>query len=106
MSRYAEERGSNAMANQEYLDILKQGVETWNRWREEHGGADIQLDLYKADLRGANLSRANLSRANLSHADLTGADLTGADLSKTVLVEADLTRAILSQCSIYGVSAW
>lgn len=24
------------MANQEQLEILKQGVEVWNRWREEN----------------------------------------------------------------------
>jgi hypothetical protein len=27
----AEERGSNTMANQEHLDILKQGVQIWNQ---------------------------------------------------------------------------
>ena len=61
------------MANQEHLDILKQGVDTWNQWRREHRDADIQLDLYKADLSGANLSGADLGGANLSHANLTGA---------------------------------
>jgi hypothetical protein len=24
------------MANEEYLGILKQGVEAWKQWREEH----------------------------------------------------------------------
>ena len=24
------------MANPEHLEILKQGVEQWNKWREEH----------------------------------------------------------------------
>jgi len=31
------------MTNQEHLDILKQGVDTWNQWRQEH--PDIQPDL-------------------------------------------------------------
>ncbi len=44
------------MANQEQLDILKQGVEAWNQWREEH--IDIQPDLFEANLSGAYLRGA------------------------------------------------
>ncbi len=39
------------MANQEHLDILKQGIETWNQWRNKH------KDIYP-DLGGAYLSKA------------------------------------------------
>jgi len=74
------------MANQEHLDILKQGMKTWNRWREEH--ADIQPDLSYADLSSANLSEANLSKANLHGAVLYEANLSGAYIS-----EADLSYA-------------
>ena len=52
------------MANQEHLAILKQGVETWNQWREEH--PDVILDLSDADLSEANLNGANLIEANLN----------------------------------------
>jgi hypothetical protein len=73
------------MANEEYLAILRQGVEVWNRWREEN--PDIRVNLSEADLRGADLSRARLNRANffganLHRADLSEADLSGADLTK------------------------
>src|SRR5947207_4199158 len=44
------------MANQVHLDILKQGIEVWNKWRNEH--PEIQPDLREADLRLANLSDA------------------------------------------------
>ena len=30
------------MANQEHLDLLKQGVKVWNQWREEQ--LEIRLD--------------------------------------------------------------
>ena len=40
------------MANPEHLEILKQGVEQWNKWREEH--PDVRPDLHDADLYGAN----------------------------------------------------
>ncbi len=91
------------MANQEHLDILKQGVEVWNQWRKEH--IDIQPDLSGATLKDANLQRGNFSRTNLtstnlSNAHLEGADFRMADLSNTNGTNAnfhgaDLRRAML-----------
>jgi len=49
------------MANQQHLDILKQGVEIWNQWREEH--PDITPDLREADMSGRHLAHANLIKA-------------------------------------------
>ena len=43
---------------QNHLDVLKLGVEAWNRWREEN--PEIRPDLTQADLREANLGLANL----------------------------------------------
>jgi hypothetical protein len=43
------------MANEKHLAILRQGVEAWNAWREDHG--DITPQLGGADLRG-HLGRA------------------------------------------------
>ena len=98
------------MANPEHLEILKQGVEQWGKWREKH--SDLRPDLANVDLSGAeligvhlsgaNLSRANLSRANLSRANLRGADLgvanlRGAHLSPANLDGANLSRANLSE---------
>jgi len=82
------------MANQEHLDILKQGVEVWNRWRKEHLGIFPDLtfaDLSFADLRGANLNRANLSRADLNRANLRGVHLRGAELGRANLIKLDET---------------
>jgi len=72
------------MANQEHLNLLKQGTAAWNEWREQH--PEIQPDL---------------SGANLYRADLSGADLNGA-----TLVGTNFTDAILTGCHIYGISAW
>jgi uncharacterized protein YjbI with pentapeptide repeats len=182
------------MAHQEHLDILNQGVEVWNQWREENknirpdlNGANLcymnlsqiyvtQADqseatppqvlvvginlsgtdligttLIKSFLRHANLSRANLSgaildgtdlygatlyeanlngaflgaaefgEANLSETDLSDANLIGANLSyanlfranlsranlsSTILVRTNCTEAILTDCRIFGISAW
>ena len=58
------------MTNQEQLDLLKEGVETWNAWREENEG--VRVDLSEADLTGADLARAKLDGADLRGANLTG----------------------------------
>ncbi len=69
------------MANEEHVKILKQGVEVWNKWREEN--RDVRPDLIRADL----------FRADLNGADLIDADLRGAGLKEAGLKEADLKEA-------------
>ena len=60
------------MANQKQLDILRDGVEEWNRYREtapqdavDLSGAYLERAIFSfdTDLRGANLSWAALSGA-------------------------------------------
>jgi uncharacterized protein YjbI with pentapeptide repeats len=108
------------VANLKHVDILKQGIDVWNEWREKN--TDIQrpdfieahlerahlegADLKKAHFEGANLERANLERANLTEAHLEGANLkkthlegarlTGANLERANLTGANLTGAILT----------
>lgn len=97
------------MANQEHLDILKQGVEVWLQWRKEHPnikpdlrGADLsdanlsQVEFEQADLRGANLYRANLKEANLSESILDRANLNEIDLGGAILIGATLNGAHLN----------
>ena len=117
------------MANPEHVDILKQGVEVWNRWRKKNlrvkpdlchanlsgirlyynlnlseadlSGAELSdAKLIMADLAGANLSRSDLCRVDLSAATLAGATLSGAFLFGSKLTDADLTRANLSKTNL------
>src|SRR2546421_16900 len=66
------------MADQQQLDLLRQGVDTWNTWRTQH----IEVHL--------NLSDADLSDANLSYADLSDADLSQARTAWTIFGNLDL----------------
>jgi len=115
------------IANPEHLAVLKQGVEVWNAWREEHPkvipvltkaslyGADLagvnlaRAILYFANLQTANLNQANLAeatlnRSNLFHANLAGANLSGAELYAVDLTEANLAHADLSGAKLLEAS--
>lgn len=111
------------MANPEHVEILKQGVEVWNRWREKHHSVDPDLrnavlksaDLHGADFSGADLSGANLSNSNLrtsrflgtkcittnfSGADLRSAKFMHAKCSKSNFKKADLEFALFDLATL------
>jgi len=101
------------MADEKHVAILKQGVDVWNKWREEN--PEVVPDLSGIELNKAELPKANLKKvlffkivlgeqivrpqmrgANLREADLSEADLRWADLGS-----ADLNRAILRKTNLY-----
>src|SRR6185436_7003251 len=86
------------MANSEHLKILKQGVEIWNKWRDEN--ETIRPDLSNANLNDINLTNINLFEANLYKVSLQQADLTGANLSNTNLYKATLLHATLIEAHL------
>jgi uncharacterized protein YjbI with pentapeptide repeats len=86
------------MANDEHVALLKQGVDAWNRWRDEN--SEVRPDLTEADLFAADLTRTNLRGANLNGANLREADLREANLREANLVGANLFRAHLVQAHL------
>ncbi len=106
------------MANTAHLEILQQGVPTWNEWRKKN--KDLRIDLREAQLnrfnlananlsgalmartqlKGAKLFRTNLRGAKLTASNLSGADLTGADLYRATLFKSDLSRANLMKANL------
>jgi Pentapeptide repeats (8 copies) len=85
------------MADQSHLDILKEGVEAWNEWRERNPSID-------PDLSGANLSRAYLYGASPLMAALSEDSRYGVNLSATTLNAADLTEAWLIDANLFGAA--
>lgn len=90
------------MANEQHLEILKQGVTAWNQWRKEN--PEIWIDLRNSDLSGANLFGADLREVNLGNANLSLAELIRSDLSRARLYGANLTTADLSDVNLSEAS--
>jgi Pentapeptide repeats (8 copies) len=88
------------MANQEQLAILHQGVEVWNKWRNEN--PDVEVNLIDANLRNVYLYRADLHEARLMNTNLTSAYLAGANLRNAILLSADLLSADLDGADLEG----
>ena len=62
----------------------KQGVDVWNKWREEHPGIHPNFsgsNLTDTNLCAADLSDANLGELFLNYANLSNANLKSANLS-------------------------
>ena len=112
------------MAKSEPLNILKKGVQAWNKWRDLRIGKEGsnrgltylpqtltgRPDVGIVDLRGAKLAGLDLRGAHLEHCHLEGADLEGSNLSRarldwTVLAEANLKNANLWCASLNGTHA-
>lgn len=103
------------MANPEYVKILEQGVEVWNKWRAEHPFTPRQTPGSFLDLTGiephdrfqlpyANLTRVNLSDAKLIHLNLGGADISGSKLINTDLSNSNLMHANLEGSDLQGAN--
>ncbi|NEO88555.1 MAG: pentapeptide repeat-containing protein [Spirulina sp. SIO3F2] len=84
--------------NRKHWEKLNEGVEAWNRWREENPG--VSPDLQEANLQGADLKEANFTGANLEEANLQEANLQHANLWKAKLVAANLREANLRFVSL------
>ena len=98
----------NGMADQEALNALLAGRDSWNTYREQHpADAQTRVDLTAANLIGAVMVGARLLSADLYGADLTdavlvGASMDGTDLSNATLVGANLAAADLGSSAMLG----
>jgi TIR domain/Pentapeptide repeats (8 copies) len=88
------------MANPEHLATLKQGVDVWNRWREQ--SPHTMPSLIETDLSGLNLAGANLANADLGSCDMRGTSLRKAMLYQAEFFRTDLRNADLRRADLRG----
>jgi uncharacterized protein YjbI with pentapeptide repeats/DNA-binding XRE family transcriptional regulator len=103
---------ARVLGNQSHWEILSDGVNLWNQWREAN--PNIRPFLARANLSGANLEGSNLSGVDLTRVVFSEAKLTKADLSEAVLRQAflqgadltgaNLSRAYLKDAKLYGAN--
>lgn len=95
------------MANSEHVNIIKQGTDVWNKWRQEN--PSVTPDLAWANLIGLKLENINLSNANMKLAfcktsDFTNADLSGANLYGTNFQDSVLRSANMKNADLEGAN--
>jgi len=104
------------MANEEHLKILEQGIDVWNKWREDN--PKIVPDFSYANLIGMNFIDYNINESNLKMASrvlrkakvhnknedfiFCTADLSKANLKGAKLFEGNLWGVDLSQANLIG----
>lgn len=121
------------MANESHLNILRQGVEVWNSWRDRNPSiapdlSELNVTASAAEawnfwrkqasttsnwsghippnLSGSNLAGAYFAEANLADVNLSKANLIKAAFHKSDLSSADLTGADLTETYCYETSLW
>ena len=112
------------MANPEHIAWLLEGVESWNKRRnnDPSDGLLFSPDFRDADLyaqfdeagklgregmiplSGVDLSQALLANAHLGFADLSGANLVLSDLTRAELNRANLTKTSLQAAVLTGAN--
>ena len=65
-----------------------------------------RASVWEADLRGAQMTHTNLWRASFVKSNLQQVDLSGSDMRLASFSEVDLTGATITDCCVYGTSAW
>jgi hypothetical protein len=88
------------MADAEHLKILKQGVEIWNRWRNDN--PSIVPQLQGADLHGAKLPNVDFADAKLEDANLQEADFSHANFQEAWIDRTDCLWTNFQYANLMG----
>lgn len=94
------------MANPNHLKILEQGVEAWNKWREENPKVRPELSGQSLEglfLREVNFSEMKISKMNFYKTDLGKAIFENSELRECNFIGANLNGSNF-RCSILSES--
>lgn len=92
---------------QEQVDLLNDGVEAWNKCRQENPALRFSLfmvNLEDRDLSGINLTNGYIKDCSFQRAVLIGADLSGTRVTRGNFEKANLSSSILVNCGLYDSS--
>lgn len=89
------------MANPKHVAILEQGVEVWNKWREEN--REIRPDLSEISFDSENFTLYNFSGIDLTNTSIKKCNLIGAKLGKWIFSSDILTPSGLGVFTSQGV---
>lgn len=105
---YVDFSGRNfSKADLSYADLSNSNLSYANFSYANLSHANLNLaDLMRANLSHADLSYASLDYTKISHTNLSYANLSHSALCWANLVETNLEGAILTECEVYGISAW
>ena len=100
------------MEESEAFSKIRQGVRSWNEWRNtpEVRSRKKRLDLSSIDLRGEKLSHVNFSGVILNGANLEGADLEGANFHFSIANDVNFSDTNLKMANfssrVMGDYSW
>jgi len=95
------------MTGSNFLEIIDEGYEEWNNWRQSNSNVHIDLsetNLDDKELSGFNFSGLNFSRATFRRSNICNADLTNTNFEDANFYKADLTGTNLSNSNFTGAA--
>lgn len=93
------------MANSKHIEILREGVDFWNQWREKNPTIIPDLSDYNLTgnkFGGINFSNANLQKTGLGYTELTSANLNNANLSHAAFRGALVHSSTFQKANLFG----
>jgi hypothetical protein len=87
------------MPNPKHLEILKQGVEVWNKWRAKN--PDVTPKFHRSDFSNVNLASADFSNTEMISCIFDGCDLTSASFAYSLLFVCHFKAAKLRRASLF-----